>query len=172
MARTDAKLREKFHKLAGGGTLATPSQPETEWEPAISIGIAASMVELSVSALRKYEKEGLLIFHRTPSGRRLLCQADVKRIKLIKHMIKDIGLNMEGIRRILSLLPCWDLKLCPAKKQARCPARHNSEQPCWMVEDRHKFCRTQSCRKCEVYRYGAYCAVTMKMLLHHIDEVK
>jgi MerR family transcriptional regulator/heat shock protein HspR len=170
MSESDANIREKFHKLARVGSLSLPSQPESEWDPVISIGTAADLVGLSVSALRKYEKEGLLIYHRADNNRRLLCQADIKRIKLIKYMIKDIGLNSEGIRRILALLPCWDLKLCPPKKKSRCQAVHNSELPCWMINQHDGKHRSQHCRTCEIYRYGAYCAVTMKMLLHHIDD--
>jgi len=159
-------IREKFHKLTH-----QPSSPGTadrvpDWEPVISIGTAAKLVNLSVSALRKYEKEGLLIYHRSDSGRRLLCQADVKRIRMVKHMIGDLGLNIEGIRRLLALLPCWDLKLCSKKRKRSCRAVTDAVRPCWMIKESQGAEDGHDCRQCEVYRYGAYCAVTMKMLLH------
>ena len=166
MAKSDGNIREKFHKLAR----QTPSSGEADrvpdWEPVISIGTAAKLVNLSVSALRKYEKEGLLIFHRSDSGHRILCQADLKRIKMIKHMIGDLGLNLEGIRRLLALLPCWDLKLCTRNEKRSCQAVTDAGRPCWMIKDARADGNGQDCRLCEVYRYGAYCAVTMKMLLH------
>ena len=85
---------------------------------------------------------------------------------MIQHMINDLGLNIEGIRRILALLPCWDLKLCSSKKKAKCAALGNESQPCWMSNSAQLARNGVDCRVCEVYRYGAYCAVTMKMLLH------
>ena len=94
-----------------------------EWhEPVISIGTAAEKAGLSVSALRKYEREGLLLLYRTESGRRLLSQADIKRISVIQHLINRLGLNIEGIRRLLAILPCWKLKPCATEDRDRCPA--------------------------------------------------
>ncbi|MBD3258120.1 MerR family transcriptional regulator [candidate division GN15 bacterium] len=172
MAHKDSDFREKFHKLTHGEGFDTPDDPAAQWEPVISIGTAADLVGLSPSALRKYEREGLLIFHRTDSGRRLLCRADIKRINMIKHMINDLGLNVVGIRRLLALLPCWDLKLCSKKDRKRCGAVTEDAKPCWMIKQSR--CRQVGldCRQCEVYRYGAYCAVTMKMLVHGLDDRK
>jgi len=167
MPRSRKQIREKFHKLTGSGPTAALG---TDWEPVIAIGVAATMVGLSVSALRKYEQEGLLMYHRTPTGRRLLCRADIKRIKMIQHLINEDGLNIEGIRRILALLPCWDLRLCSATDKERCKAVHDGQRPCWMVRETECARQGYDCRECEVYRYGAYCAVTMKMLVHGIDS--
>lgn len=187
MKRSDKPVREKFHKLArmGDARIAEPSGRAdqksqvygsdvrlTDWEPLISIGTAAAQVGLSVSALRKYEKEGLLIYHRSESGRRMLCRADVKRIQMIKHMMQDLGLNVAGILRILSLLPCWDLRLCTPGEKRACRAPYNDAKPCWTVRAEESSDDCPVCRECEVYRYGAYCAVTMKSLLHHLDDRK
>lgn len=165
MTETDGDIREKFHKMAREAP-ASNADRVPDWEPVISIGTAAKLVNLSVSALRKYEKAGLLIYHRTDSGRRILCQADIKRIRMIQHMIGDLGLNLEGIRRLLALLPCWDLKLCTKKEQRSCQAVSDAVRPCWMIKESQSTANGLECRRCEVYRYGAYCAVTMKMLLH------
>ena len=138
-----------------------------EWhEPVISIGIAAEKVGLSVSALRKYEREGLLIFYRTKSGQRLLTQADIKRINAIQHLIKRLGLNLEGIRRLLAILPCWKLKPCSTKERDRCAAYLDSVRPCWMLKESGCAEAGIDCRKCNVYRYGAYFAEDIKTLLH------
>jgi MerR family transcriptional regulator/heat shock protein HspR len=163
MSDLDGNIREKFHNLAGH------EQTEDDWEPIISIGTAAAKVGLSVSALRKYEKEGLLIYYRTGSGRRLLSRADMRRINMIQHMINNIGLNMEGIRRLLALLPCWELKPCTCEKKDKCRAVMDYVKPCWMVELSE--CRRggEDCRCCNVYRFGAYCAETMKSLLHEAN---
>ena len=137
----------------------------------ISIGTAANKVRLSVSALRKYEKEGLLLFHRTPSGRRLLSRSDIRRIQMIRHMINGLGLNMEGIRRLLALLPCWSLKPCTSEQKAICVAVAEPIRPCWMVPDSECARAGVDCRECSVYRYGAYCAETMKALVHSLENI-
>ncbi len=138
----------------------------TVHDPVISIGTAAKKAGLSVSALRKYESEGLLLFHRTPSGRRMLSQADIKRVEVIQHLINKRGLNIEGIRRLLSLLPCWKMKPCTAAQREHCAAYLDSIEPCWMVHD--SVCRDTGslCHECTVYRYGAYFTDDIKTLLH------
>ncbi len=84
-------------------------------DPLISIGTLADKVGLSVSAIRKYEVAGLIIPHRTNSGHRMFSYEDLTRIRVIQHMIKEIGFNAEGIRRLQALLPCWDLLPCKNK---------------------------------------------------------
>jgi MerR family transcriptional regulator/heat shock protein HspR len=163
MTLFNAEIREKFHKLVEKDEL------NSDWEPVISIGTAAQMVSLSPSALRKYEKEGLLIFHRTDTGRRLLSLADLKRIKMIQKMIKDVGLNMEGIRRLLALLPCWEIKPgtdCDnCLEDGGCIAKRHASKPCWTLENTGCAIAHRDCRECNVYRYSAYATDVMKDLL-------
>lgn len=163
MALFNEEVREKFHKLV------VKEEQNSDWEPVISIGTAAQMVKLSPSALRKYEKEGLLIFHRTDTGRRLLSLADLKRIRMIQKMIKGVGLNMEGIRRLLALLPCWEIKPCEDARDLpdgnKCAAHTNTAKPCWMLENTFCAKADKDCRECNVYRYGAYATDVMKELL-------
>ena len=122
----------------------------------ISIGTAAAKVQLSVSALRKYEKEGLLLFHRTDSGRRLLSRSDIRRIQMIQRMINDLGLNIEGIRRLLALLPCWNLKPCTAEERAKCMAVAEPIRPCWMVADTECSRAGADCRVVRIGQSGGH----------------
>jgi MerR family transcriptional regulator/heat shock protein HspR len=160
------KLREKFHNLISESNIIEGGVSDADWEAVISIGTAAKIVGLSVSALRKYENEGLLKFHRTATKRRLLSRADIDRIKMIQHLINDIGLNMEGIRRILALLPCWDLKPCPDEDRQKCQATNDHMRPCWMNKETECQAKGIDCRLCNVYRFGAYATTVMKTLLH------
>lgn len=155
------KLREKFHSLSGLDASAG------DWEPIISVGTAAEKVGLSASAIRKYEKEGLLIYHRTDTGRRLLSRTDIQRIQTIQHLINNLGLNMEGIRRLLALLPCWKLKPCTDDEKGACVAVRDAMRPCWMVNESVCAELGCDCRECNVYRFGAYCTEMMKELLHN-----
>ena len=144
-------------------------------EPVIAIGVLAERVGLSVSAVRRYEDEGLIISHRTPSGHRLFSHEDIGRVRSIQHMIQGLGLNMEGIRRMQALLPCWDLAGCRAETRKACRAYRGNTRPCWMTRGRDCACREGSreenaCRDCAVYRFGTLCTEDIKCLLHDQDD--
>ena len=135
-------------------------------DPVISIGVLAQRVDLSVSAVRKYENEGLIIAHRTAAGHRLFSHEDIDRVRHIQHMIQDLGLNIEGIRRMQALLPCWDLLPCDARTRQNCPAHHDTSRPCWMVRSHGCARQGNECRCCVVYRLGSMCTQDIKRLLH------
>ncbi len=136
-------------------------------DPVISIGTLAEKVGLSVSAIRKYELAGLIISHRATSGHRIFSYEDIDRIKTIQRMIKDLGFNIEGIRRMQSLLPCWDLLPCEKSVRDNCVAFRDNTKPCWMVKDAHCTLQGNECRKCIVYRFGSLCTENIKELLHN-----
>jgi hypothetical protein len=136
-------------------------------DPLISIGTLAGKVGLSVSAIRKYEVAGLIISHRTSSGHRMFSYEDISRIRVIKHMIKNLGISTEGIRRLQALLPCWDLLPCDKKVRDECPAFKDSTKPCWMIKDAHCTLQGNECRYCIVYRFGSLCIDDIKDLLYN-----
>jgi len=139
-------------------------------DPVISIGTLAGRVGLSVSAIRKYENEGLIIPHKTPSGRRLYSHEDISRVRMIQHMIQDLGLNMEGIRRLLALLPCWSLSPIRPRKRDTCPSFNDSAKPCWMSTSPHCAPDKTLCRTCPVYRFGTQHTEHIKRLVfRHTD---
>jgi MerR family transcriptional regulator/heat shock protein HspR len=139
-------------------------------DPVISIGVLAQRVGLSVSAVRKYENEGLVIAHRTDSGHRLFSHEDIGRVRNIHHMIQDLGLNTEGIRRMQSLLPCWDLLPCSQETRDSCPAYRENTRPCWMIKGLGCAPQGNECRRCVVYRFGSLCTQDIKRLLHEQND--
>jgi len=147
------------------------SQHEID-DPVISIGVLAERVGLSVSAVRKYENEGLVIAHRTGSGHRLFSHEDINRVRNVQHMIQDLGLNIEGIRRMQALLPCWDLFPCSDQTRKRCPAYEDNTRPCWMIKGLDCAPKGNECRQCVVYRFGSLCTEDIKRLLHEQNDVQ
>lgn len=147
-------------------------------DPVMSIGTFAAKVGLSVSAIRKYETEGLIISRRTPTGRRLFSREDIDRVGLIQHLINHIGLNIEGIRRLQALFPCWEILPCTLEDMDRCPAYRDTTKPCWMVKHRPCSAELEKCRICPVYRLVSQCTEDMKSVVHgqkrvcdHVDLV-
>ncbi len=135
-------------------------------DPVISIGVLAEKVGLSVSAVRKYENEGLTIAFRTASGHRLFSREDIRRVKNIHRMTHEIGLNFEAIRRMQALLPCWDLLPCDERTRESCPAYMDNTRPCWMTMANNCKRRGNECRECVVYRFGSLCTEQIKSLVH------
>ena len=136
--------------------------------PIISIGTLAERLGVSVSTIRNYETEGLIISHRTQSGRRHFSMEDIKRIRIIQHLIQEVGLNIEGIRRLQAMLPCWEILPCKEGDQTECRAFKDKKKPCWMIKDLG--CASgeiEKCRNCIVYRFGSQCIEDIKELVHN-----
>ena len=53
--------------------------------------------------LRIYEDEGLLCPARTPTNIRLYSEDDIRRILWIRHLTRDRGVNLAGIRILFEL---------------------------------------------------------------------
>jgi len=152
--------------------MATKRVQDEVDDPVISIGVLAQKVDLSVSAVRKYGREGLIIAHRTDSGYRLYSHEDIDRVRNIQHLIGDMRLNIEGIRRMQSLLPCWDLLPCTEDDRKDCPARHDCTRPCWMIKGMPCAPKGNECRQCAVYRFGSLFIQDIKHLLHNGNGFK
>ncbi len=135
-------------------------------DPIISIGTVANKVDTSVSTIRKYEAEGLIIPFRTESGHRLFSLEDIERIRMIQRLIKDRGLNIEGIRRLMALLPCWELSPCNINKREKGPVFQDNTKPCWMIKGAGNAEYGNKCRSCEVYRFDSLKIEDIKQVIY------
>ena len=68
------------------------------------IGEAARRAGVRPSAIRYYEKQGLLSAERGAGGRRVFTTEAVERLALIRHA-KALGFTLEEIRRLMSDFP-------------------------------------------------------------------
>ena len=136
-----------------------------ENEPIFTIGVAAKRLNVAVPTLRMYEKAGLIIPYRNETGRRIYSIADLKRVSFIKRLIKGEGLNLAGIRRLMALLPCWELKPCTSELREKCPAYNDCKIICWMFPV--TACKTsdRSCRNCSVYLKSCDTTDNLKQVL-------
>lgn len=126
--------------------------------PIYTISNAAKILEISVHTLRMYEREGLIIPYRKSSNQRLFSDKDLERIKCIQSTINVLKINIEGIRRILALLPCWSIINCSKKDRNNCNFYQNYDKPCWMINHTNNICKDKICRECEVYESFGNCA--------------
>ena len=136
--------------------------------PVLKIGEVARELGVAVETIRMYEREGLLLVHKTETGQRLFSASDVHWISCIRKLITERGLNLEGIRRMLAMLPCWELKPCSEAERNVCPAYLNATRPCWMIKAQlTSNCQTLDCRACGVYRSAQHCDNLKELLRKH-----
>ncbi len=137
---------------------------EIQNSPIYTISNAAKILEISVYTLRMYEREGLVIPFRKSSNQRLYSDKDLERIKCVINTINDIKINIEGIRRILALLPCWAIINCSKNDRLNCEFFNNYDKPCWMINHKNNICKDRVCRDCDVYKSFGNCASVKEKL--------
>jgi DNA-binding transcriptional MerR regulator len=94
-----------------------------------TLNIAAQLVGLSPRTLRLYEEARLLSPARSGGKRqRFYSEQDLQWLRCIRDMIHDEGLTVTAIRRLLDLVPCWQVRRCPSDVALHCA-------PCQNVPD-------------------------------------
>lgn len=68
------------------------------------ISVAAKLLDMHPQTLRKYERAGFIVPSRTDGMLRLYSMGDLARLRLIKHLVEDMGLNLAGVELALSLV--------------------------------------------------------------------
>jgi MerR family transcriptional regulator/heat shock protein HspR len=67
------------------------------------ISVAARLVELHPTTLRKYERVGFLEPSRTPGRTRLYSHEDIQRLQQIKRLVEQRDVNLAGVELALQL---------------------------------------------------------------------
>jgi len=67
------------------------------------ISVAAELVRVHPRTLRIYEVEGLVCPARTKTNIRLYSEEDIRRIQWIRHLTRDRGVNLAGIKILFEL---------------------------------------------------------------------
>ena len=78
----------------------------TNWEskPRYVISIAAGMVGIEAHTLRYYERLGLVQPERSSGNIRLYSEEDIDRLRYIKALMSDCGVNLAGVEVALRLM--------------------------------------------------------------------
>lgn len=103
--------------------------------------------------IRHYEREGLIRPYRNPSNNhRMFTRDEIEWLKNIYHLIHESGLNIEGIRFLLTVTECWKDRICPEDKRSNCPAFFQKNFPCWHFKSEINCCKVdQDCFDCIHY---------------------
>lgn len=67
------------------------------------ISVAARMLDMHPQTLRKYERLGLVRPSRTVGSMRLYSREELNRLRLIKRLVDEMGVNLAGVQRLLDV---------------------------------------------------------------------
>ena len=67
------------------------------------ISVAARMLGMHPQTLRKYDRMGLIQPSRTIGSMRVYSRDEIERLKVIKRLVDDAGINLAGVQRLLSI---------------------------------------------------------------------
>ena len=73
-------------------------------EPCFVISVAARIVGVHAQTLRHYERVGLIWPSRTGGRQRLYSMDDIDRLRSLKTLTEDMGLNLAGAEVALKLM--------------------------------------------------------------------
>ncbi len=80
-------------------------------EPVYMIGIVVNLTQMHAQTIRLYERLGLVTPQRRNKNR-LYSEADVERLRQIRRLTQDMGVNLAGVEVILDLLQRLEVLQC------------------------------------------------------------
>ena len=114
------------------------------------IGIVAELLNIHPRTLRIYEREGLIKPARR-SGKRYYSNNDLQWLRCLRKLIHEDGLNIAGIKKLLTLATCWEIRHCSDTERKNCPAVLDFPVPCWELKPKSCHNKGLDCPNCEVY---------------------
>jgi len=119
-------------------------------KPIFPISVAAKLLDVHPRTLRIYEEEGLL--HPVRRGnKRYFSQDNIEWVRCLRKMIHEEGISIPGVKRLLDLIPCWELKKCPRTVRLSCTAFMDRSLPCWQTARTICAREPSRCENCEVF---------------------
>jgi len=73
-------------------------------KPLYTISVASEILETHPRTLMLYEDVGLIEPFRTPTNRRRYSQRDIRKLRVIQTLTREKGVNLAGVKHILTLL--------------------------------------------------------------------
>ena len=111
----DTSLSPAAHPTAAPPPPDTPAAPEhpgiapgigddavMQVEGVYIISVAARILDMHPQTLRKYERLGLIRPGRTLGMLRLYSAEDIRKLRLIRHLADEMGLNLAGVEFVLA----------------------------------------------------------------------
>jgi MerR family transcriptional regulator/heat shock protein HspR len=101
------------------------------------ISVAARMLKMHPQTLRKYERLGLIQPSRTIGSMRLYSREEIERLRLIKRMVDDCGINLAGVQKLLSIAEVIQ-RLRPLMRDEALSPRETRRRAALELEEIHR----------------------------------
>jgi MerR family transcriptional regulator/heat shock protein HspR len=101
------------------------------------ISMAARELGMHPQTLRKYERLGLVQPSRTIGSVRLYSRDELERLRVIKHLVDELGINLAGVQRLLEVAEVVDRlrKLTRDESMERAETRRRLAQELEQLSD-------------------------------------
>ena len=76
---------------------------QTFMKTVLAPAFKARLLGMHPQTLRKYERLGLVQPHRPLGSMRVYTRHELERLRLIKHLVDELGVNLAGVQRLLSI---------------------------------------------------------------------
>ena len=117
-----------------------------------TIGTVAGIIDEHPETLRVWEKNGLIHPERS-SNQRKYSNNDIMKLKFIKALLDEKGLNISGAKQIINMYPCWFNRTCKGGIVKNSSIKVNRSKPCWKIEDTYCILlidKTDLCSTCSI----------------------
>lgn len=124
-----------------------------------AISMVAQIINEHPETLRVWEKNELLKPERCGMQRRY-SNNDILRLKFIKYLIDEKGLNVAGTKQLISMYSCWNKRNCKGGASRNACVSINESKPCWKGEG--TFClmpsdKAEMCSSCIMLKNCVNC---------------
>ena len=86
------------------------------------ISMAARLLDMHPQTLRKYERLGFIRPTRTIGSMRVYTRHELDRLRLIKYLVDEAGVNLAGVQRLLEIAEAVQ-RIQPLIKEGRPESR-------------------------------------------------
>jgi MerR family transcriptional regulator, heat shock protein HspR len=114
--------------------MALPKEINNPETPLFPIGVVAELLQVTDQTLRVYEKSGIIKPCRRNKDRYYSAN-DIVWLKCIRRFLKEEGLNLRGIEKLMQFVPCYEISpcqdcgSCTAHLKRSVPQGKHSSQP-------------------------------------------
>lgn len=115
--RLKAELGEQLESLKAIPALPAPSEGKANGKkvgekerPVYVISVAADIVDMHPQTLRLYERKGLVAPKRSSGKTRLYSEHDVEKLREIRRLTQELGVNLAGVEEIIRLRDELDMQ--------------------------------------------------------------
>ena len=101
---TRRRRAERARRPRAAERPAPPTQTAREAGDGLYIiSVASRMLQMHPQTLRKYERVGLLRPSRTDGMLRLYSERDIAKLRMIKHLVDELRLNLAGVEMAMAV---------------------------------------------------------------------